>query len=175
MDGPENPNCGIRPERLASNNQGILRVALPSYHIQLNAQKPPPPSYPRELKTIGDHLRKRRLDLGLLQREVSERLDIDETTICNWEINCNLPQIRFIPQIIAFLGYDPHDENPPKDLAQRIILTRRRLGMTQKELAQHLGIDVGTLGRWERGIRQPTKRLAQALNSFLARTLSDDQ
>ena len=151
------------------------RAALPSYHIQLNAQKPPPPSYPRELKTIGDHLRKRRLDLGLMQREVSERLDVDEMTICNWETNRNLPLIRFIPRIITLLGYDPYDENSPKDLAQRIIFTRQKLGMTQKELAYRLGIDPSTLGRWERGIGQPSKRLAQALNLFLVGSLSDDQ
>ena len=96
-------------------------------------------------------------------------------TICSWEINRTIPQLRFIPRIIAFLGYDPYDENSPKDLAQRIIFTRQGLGMTQRKLAHHLGIDPSTLGRWERGIGQPSKRLAQALNSFLAEALSGDK
>jgi transcriptional regulator with XRE-family HTH domain len=61
------------------------------------------------LKTLGDHLRKRRLDLGLLQREVAQKLQVNQMTICNWEINRTSPQLRFIPRIITFLGYNLAD------------------------------------------------------------------
>lgn len=46
---------------------------MPCCHVHLQGQKRSPLGYPRELRTIGDHLRKRRLDLGLLQREVAAR------------------------------------------------------------------------------------------------------
>jgi transcriptional regulator with XRE-family HTH domain len=52
-------------------------------------------------------LRKRRLDLGLLQREVAARLGVTESTVTNWELNRTSPKIRFLPGIIALLGYDP--------------------------------------------------------------------
>jgi len=65
------------------------------------AHGPLPRSYPQVLTTIGDHLRKRRLDLGLLQREVAERLGVDKTTITNWELNRTTPALRFLPPIIA--------------------------------------------------------------------------
>ena len=96
-------------------------------------------------------------------------------TICSWEINRTFPQLRFIPRIVAFLEYDPYDANSPKDLAQRIASTRQRLGITQRKLAQQLGIDPSTLGRWERGIGQPSERLASALDAFLDEALSGDQ
>ena len=53
---------------------------MPFCHIQLTARKPPSPAYPRELKTLGDHLRKRRLDLGLLQPDVALELRVNEMT-----------------------------------------------------------------------------------------------
>jgi len=36
-----------------------------------------------ELKTIGGHIRKRRLDLGLLQKEVALRISVDKSTVMN--------------------------------------------------------------------------------------------
>jgi transcriptional regulator with XRE-family HTH domain len=59
------------------------------------------------LRTIGDHLRKRRLGLGLLQREFAERLGVTESTVTNWELNRTTPALRFLPAIIALLGFDP--------------------------------------------------------------------
>jgi DNA-binding transcriptional regulator YiaG len=46
---------------------------------------------------------------------------------------------------------------------------RRQLGMTQEELAQALGITVGTVSRWEKGRFRPS-RLARALILEYART-----
>ena len=104
--------------------------------------------------------------MELLQREIAQNLAVDEMTICNWETNRTSPQLRFIPRIIAFLGYDPYD-TPPQPLGKRIIATRRRLGLTQKRLAALLDIDPGTLGRWERGKSLPSSRLLRRLNGFL--------
>jgi len=72
------------------------------------------------LRTLGDHLRKRRLDLGLLQCEVAQRLQVNQMTISNWETNRTSPQRRFIPRIISLLGYNPHDTQPAT-LGNRII------------------------------------------------------
>jgi len=126
------------------------------------------------LNTLGDHLRKRRLDLGLLQCDVAEKLQVNQMTICNWETNRTFPQLRFIPRIIAFLGYDPYD-TPPQAVGKRIIATRRRLGLSQKRLGALLDIDPGTLGRWERGKSSPSKNLLRRLNAFLSSHLSHQQ
>jgi transcriptional regulator with XRE-family HTH domain len=82
---------------------------LPFCHATLKAQKPLPPAYPNSLKTLGDHLRKRRLDLSLRQKDVSEKLGVAEATVWYWEKNLTSPSLRYIPKIIKFLGYEPYD------------------------------------------------------------------
>jgi transcriptional regulator with XRE-family HTH domain len=57
--------------------------------------------------------------------------------------------IRHLPKIIEFLGYDPVPE--PTALHARIAYARRRLGITQKQLAHALDVDAVTLYRWEHG------------------------
>ena len=59
---------------------------------------------------------------------MAEELNVNEMIVCNWETNRTFPQLRFIPRITAFLGYDPYD-SPPQALGKRIIATRRRLGL----------------------------------------------
>ena len=98
---------------------------------------------------LGDHIRKRRLDLGLLQEQVAEQIGVDKTTVYYWESNATSPRIDALPQIIKFLGYDPFPA--PGSMGEKLILARWRLGMTQKEMAKRLGIDPTTLGRLENG------------------------
>ena len=131
-------------------NASIVRVALPFSHGQLKTQKPSSLPYPAQLNTLGDHLRKRRLDLGLLQREVAQKLGVTESTIWNWEANRSSPQIRFILKVIAFLGYDPYS-TACGSFGERLLAFRRSLGLSQKGLAHRMGVDPGTLGEWERG------------------------
>jgi transcriptional regulator with XRE-family HTH domain len=104
----------------------------------------------KELKTLGDHIRKRRLEFGLLQREVADLLGADPQSVNAWERNYRQPSLRLLPAIRAFLGYDL--ENVPGDtpLGLRIASKRRRLGFSQKALARCLGIDEGTVRRSER-------------------------
>jgi len=92
--------------------------------------------------------------LRLLQREVADKLGCDEATVHNWEINRTSPQLRFIPRIIQFLGYMP-DDTQVEGLGQQIVAARRRLGLSQRELARRLVVDPSTLGRWERNEGRP--------------------
>jgi transcriptional regulator with XRE-family HTH domain len=85
----------------------ILIPALPFCHAELRAPKPKSDHYPTEISTLGDHIRKHRLDLDLMQRQVGEQIGVDEATITNWERNATDPAVRFIPAIIEFLDYDP--------------------------------------------------------------------
>ena len=82
------------------------RAALPFCHLHFKTPKPDG-RYPVQLQRLGDHLRKRRLELGLFQKEVGTRLGADPKTVNNWEMGRSEPRLRFIPRIPAFLGYDP--------------------------------------------------------------------
>ncbi|PKO18729.1 transcriptional regulator [candidate division BRC1 bacterium HGW-BRC1-1] len=125
------------------------------------------------MKTLGDHLRKRRLDLGLFQRHVGGRLGVTTDTVVNWEKNRTEPEVRFLPLIIEFLGYDP---NPaPQTLGEKLIHCQRVLGLSRKRLAAELGVDESTLRDWERGLHRPTaKRTVSLLQNLFARAAVPD-
>ena len=40
-------------------------------------------------------------------------------------------------------------------LAEQLVRQRTRLGLSQKEFAEHLGVDPSTLAKWEQGRREP--------------------
>jgi len=120
--------------------------------LRLKAQKPGSVKYPKELKTLGDHIRKRRLDLGLFQRQAAEQIGVDTTTIWNWERHKSSPQVHEIPAALRFLGYNPVPL--PKSFPEKVRLVRRVLGLSQKTMARKLGIDPTTIGQWESGRRK---------------------
>jgi len=121
---------------------------------------------PIEPKTVGDHIRRRRLQLHLLQRDVAERIGVDKTSIFNWEANTATPEIRYMPTIIRFLAYNPLP--PAEGWAGQLLRRRTTLGLSQKQAARKLGVDAGTLARWERGEREPTGALATRAERLLA-------
>ena len=82
-------------------------VSSPICKITLKAKKPCHKPYPKELITYGDHIRKKRLDLNLLQREVAGIMNITEDTITGWENGRCIPKTSYIPRIISFLEYSP--------------------------------------------------------------------
>jgi transcriptional regulator with XRE-family HTH domain len=130
----------------------------------LKAKKPRSEAYPVALNTYGNHLRARRCDLGLLQRQVAEEIGVDETSVFNWENNRVEPAVRFIPRIIQLLGYCPY--TPALPTTGWLKLIRQSLGYSQERMAEALGIDASTWRRWEAGKRQPAPRYLRCIKSF---------
>lgn len=97
--------------------------------------------------TLGEHLLKRRRELGLYQQQVAERLGVDASTLTGWEKYGHEPSIRHWPAIIAFLGCDPYPA--PASLGERLLAYRRRTGLTQKQLAKRVGVNASTIWSWE--------------------------
>ena len=152
--------------KTTAKEQHNLIPALPFCHISLKGPKPPPPAYPRELNSIGDHIRKKRLDQKLLQKEVAQLLGVKKDTVNNWENGHYSPRLHQMPKIIKFLGYLPEDlEKLP--IGDRIVALRFAHGIRQEDLARKIGVDPTTLSRWERGERQPKGKLAERLISEL--------
>jgi transcriptional regulator with XRE-family HTH domain len=116
--------------------------------ITLKALKPKETDF--EPQTFGEHVRKRRLELRLTQKQVAERLGVNPWTVLNWEKDHTEPPIEFMPAIIRFLGYDPFPE--PETIPERLLAKRRTMGWSIREAAQQLGVDEGTWGGWERGM-----------------------
>jgi transcriptional regulator with XRE-family HTH domain len=121
--------------------------------------------YPKQINTLGDHLRTRRLNLNLLQRHVADQIGVHPLTIANWESNESSPETRFIPAIIQFLGYDPLP--PGSTLPERLVTQRKLLGLSQRELAERRGVNPDTLRGWEAGHRQPTGKSLDVIARIL--------
>ena len=141
--------------------------ALPFCHSTLTASRPLPAAYPKELNTLGNHLRKKRLAQGLRQREVADRLGVESDSIYYWETNRYNPSLRLIPRIIDFLGYMPYDTSS-MSLGERIVTLRRCLGLSREELAERLGVDESTLRDWEHGKRRALKRNLEKLDAVFS-------
>lgn len=120
---------------------------------------------PTELRTVGDHIRMRRLTLRMFQRDVAKQFGVDNASIVNWELNTSNPGVQYMPAIIEFLGYNPLPE--AKGLDGQLVRHRTSLGLTQKQAAARIGVDAGTLARWERGEREPTGRHLALVERFL--------
>ena len=139
---------------------------MPFCHIILKAQKLLNSQYPRELKTLGDHLRKRRFDLKLTQRTVAEQIGVHETTITNWELGRTEPEFKHLPNLIKFIGYLPLATTACLTLGEKIILYRQAHGKSQEKFAWELGIDPSTLGRWEKDRGHPSPKLIEKVEVF---------
>lgn len=166
---------GIRVETVEEHGVKQARTTV-TYRFSQPDQPMPlvlPQSYspvrvvriPVEPKTIGDHIRKRRLELKLEQKDVARQIGVDKTCMFNWEANTSQPDLRFIPAVIRFLGYDPLP--PATTMGERLVRRRTVLGMTQKEAARELRVDPGTLARWERGEREPAGELLVRARRFV--------
>jgi transcriptional regulator with XRE-family HTH domain len=124
-------------------------VAFLRFHrVELKSLIPKP--YDFEPTTFGEHVRKRRLILGLTQAEVATQLGVNEYTVGNWENDETKPVLGFLKRVIAFLGYDPEPPKP-QTVAEHLKAKRRELGWSQKETARHLGVDPCTWSSWESG------------------------
>jgi DNA-binding transcriptional regulator YiaG len=128
--------------------------------------RPEPAKYLKQLNTLGDHIRARRLNLNLLQMQVADQFGVHEQTITNWERNASSPEIRYIPTILTFLEYDPFP--PAQSLSERLATVRKMLGLSQQSLALVLGVDPGTCQSWEAGQHEPTRKRVELIERFLS-------
>jgi transcriptional regulator with XRE-family HTH domain len=146
--------------------QQNVRVALHFCDVTLSAKKLLPEAYPKALQTLGDHLRKRRLDLKLYQKDVAEAIGVDTLIVCNWENNLTNPRLYLLPQIFQFLGFNPLKSNATS-LREKIKQYRIQRGLSLRKLAKELGIDPGTVAKWERGRSRPRDEQETRLRKML--------
>ena len=62
---------------------------------------------PNEPKTLGERLKKRRLELHLFQKDVARLIGTHTATIQNWERGIYEPAGRFVARIVRFLSVTP--------------------------------------------------------------------
>jgi len=121
--------------------------------------------FTREPITLGDHLRRRRMELGMYQKSVAARFGVTTSTVWNWE-NRGSVDLRFIPRIIEFLGYNPIPQ--PDDLLGKLAWYKRVNGLTLEQLGAEMGRDPEQLADWLSGRHKPCRRNREEIEAFLA-------
>lgn len=92
-------------------------------------------------------------------------------SVANWEAGRTEPRITKMPAVLKFLDSDPLPA--AVTLAENLVNRRRMHGITQEGLARRLGVDPGTLARWERGDRMPSGRFLPLVEAWLERHPAD--
>ena len=113
--------------------------------------------YPYLPKTVGDYLRKKRLDLGLFRSDVAKQLGRSIDCIRNWENNWRSPTVRCLPSIVHFIGYCPYDVCQP--IGKKVRMWRLYNGVSQEQLAREINVDPGTIAALEKGNIPERKQL----------------
>ncbi len=130
---------------------------MPFCHVTLRGQKPLPPEYPRELTTIGNHIRKRRLELGIRQEEAAGRIGVGVNTLLKWETGWHKPTVRLLPAVVRFLGYEPAGLAGAGSEGAGLRALRRAAGLSQEEFARRVGVSQSLVSMWELGKAKPAK------------------
>jgi transcriptional regulator with XRE-family HTH domain len=115
---------------------------------------------------MGEHVRRRRKERGLAQRESAKELHVSLATLRNWEAGRAKVGERYYRRVVGFLGHDPN--RTPRSLPERIRAARLALGLSQKGLALRLGLVPSTVRAWELGQGESGhERVRQALQEFV--------
>jgi len=122
----------------------------------------------KQPQTIGQHLKKKRFELGIRQIEASRKLGVSNRTLSLWEFD-RVPLVwANQPRIVTYLGYDPFtdpmlgrprgnettgvaflSQSGPLSLGHKIMKRRLEMRKNRKQCAQETGISVKTLQAWE--------------------------
>lgn len=100
-----------------------------------------------------------------LQREVAQRIGGCVASVWLWENNQTQPELKWMPALIQFLGYNPLRE--PETSGERLVAFRTVRGWSQKRLAAELRVDPTTLSRWELGKKAPCGAHLDRVNELL--------
>lgn len=156
-------NASVRWRRTDRGARGVPGIrtdtpALPFCDLKLKSPKPRvlPRGYPCEPRTLGERIRQRRLDRGLSQAELAERLGCSREAVFQWEKDRSEPLAARWPAIERVLGSGL--VLSPGDLGGRFRATRLRLGLTQARMARRIGVNERTVRNVERGLRRPSRR-----------------
>lgn len=108
------------------------------------------------------------MDLGLTQRTLAERLGVREETVHLWETGRARPLPRYHGAVLQLLEIDA--QLPYGTLPEQLRSTRLRLGLTQEQMGERIGLNEWSLCRWESGRRSPSRwmagRLARSLDAL---------
>lgn len=129
--------------------QHIPMVVLHYSKTDGMVKKPYGQGYPTHPKTLGDYMRRRRMELRMLQKDVASFVGVSEDTITFWENNRTDPTAKYVSKIIQFIGIVPPIF--PNTFAGQVKAYRYVRGMTHAQLGSLIGVNGSTVSAWEAG------------------------
>lgn len=103
----------------------------------------------------------------MLQKDVAGMIGVTEAAISIWETDAAKPEVCHYPKIALFLGYLPF-EGETTTLAGKLLYYQHMRGITQKELADQLGVNPSTLYHFGTGKHMPSPKVRMKLESILS-------
>jgi len=137
---------------------------VPYSKLDVTIPLPDKRPFPKELQTVGNHLKAARLSRNMLIKDLCALLNISRETLRSWELGEFEPHVSHYPVIIAFLGYNPC-QTELDTIAGKIKDYRYRHGLTQQKFAKLLNTQASIIWQWECNSRIP---LAKTQKRILA-------
>jgi len=141
------------------------------HKIEIPSKKQLSEELVKEPVTLGDHLRRRRLKLGLYQKDVAIQIGVTASTIWNWENGWSSIALGCMSKAIAFLGHNPI--SCPEDLIVSLACYKQVNGLPLEELGAEMSRDPEQLPDWLSGRHQPNRKNREAIEIFLSKTLKE--
>lgn len=110
---------------------------------------------------MGEKILRRRLELGLTQKEIAKQLGINDQTVSRWETGESNPNIKHYPFVISFLDYYPFEIDDT--FGGKIKRYRFINGMSRKKLAQLFKISSKLIQEIEENKSLPSINLGASL------------
>lgn len=130
--------------------------------------------------TIGEKIKRMRTEKKLTQKQLADRMGVTQSHVWQYENGLANPSDKQIKKFADALGISVNEllsaeesnktENKSRTMTvgERIREIRQKAGLTQKQLADRMGVTPSHIGQYERGLRRPSnekiKKFADALN-----------
>lgn len=107
---------------------------------------------------FGDRLRELRKSNGLMQKELSESINVSASTIGMYERGFRHPDHETLVNIASYFGVSTdyllgnHDQC---SCTSRIAELRKEMNLSQEELSEMLGVSQQTISKYENGRNEP--------------------
>jgi len=167
-------------------------------YFQLNSSYPPkyqiklriPSSlyksgYPTKINTIGDLVRKTRMDLDLEVKQLANKLGMCEQAIINLEKNRSQSRPHLLKKVVEFLRPHVNGSMPDKDFwdlcfknnplypkqqntfGDKLRSTRMQNFLSIPNLAKELGVDPTSVAKWERMESKPIPKYKKRVLAWI--------
>jgi transcriptional regulator with XRE-family HTH domain len=106
---------------------------------------------PRVTNTIGDHIRKQRLERNIDQQDLAKQFRVSSIALSNWELNRKPTPPKHLQNIIYFLGYVPKIKIGFDRFGTYTQLYRKQQEISLQKFSEHINIDIEEIKHLEQG------------------------